>query len=123
MLHEFDPVFGVLGKLKRKLMAVVDVGKGEYERIGGGESDVVVLWVLFMGGLLAENWVERDWFAERIARVVRRLGLRSWEEVEECLMKALWIRRMGNKACESLWMVVTEQLEMLDHDKFLILDV
>ena len=123
MLHEFDPVFGVLGKLKRKLMAVVDVGEGAYERIGGGESDVVVLWVLFMGGLLAENWVERDWFAERIARVVRRLGLRSWEEVEECLMKALWIRRMGNKACESLWMVVTEQLEMLDHDKFLILDV
>jgi hypothetical protein len=100
VLHEFDPLFGVLGKLKRKLVVVIQAGEEKYKDLRGSSNDVVLLWVLFIGGLIAENLLERRWFAKRIAKMVQRLGLRSWEEIEGCLMKALWIRRMRDASCE-----------------------
>lgn len=78
----------------------------------GPSNDVVLLWVLFIGGLITDNLLERKWFAQRIAKIVQRLGLRSWEEIEGCLMKALWTRRMMNATCESLWITVRNYLEM-----------
>lgn len=117
VLHEFDPVFGVLRKLKRKLLAVMQAREEKYEDLRGPSNDVVLLWVLFMGGLIAENFLERTWFAKRIAKIVQRLGLRSWEETEGCLMKALWIRRMRDDTCESLWMAVRDYLEIFNLPK------
>lgn len=112
MLHEFDHVFGVLVKLKKKLVTVIQAGEDKFKDFVGPSNDVVLLWALFIGGLSTENLLERKWFAERIAQVVQRLGLRSWEEIEGSLMKALWIRKMMDASCESLWIAVRNYLEM-----------
>ena len=56
-----------------------------------------------MGGSLALNPSETTWFANRLALVVPWTQVRIWEEVETCLKGVLWVDKMRNEACVSLW--------------------
>jgi hypothetical protein len=118
VLHEFDPAFGVLTKLKNKLKMVIAAGE-----LGCGDmrpsTDVVMLWVLFMGGMLAVDMTERMWFARRVAIFTRRLKIERWEGAEEYLMRALWIRRMKDVAGEALWLAV---LDVMAEERVRIVD-
>lgn len=114
-LHEYDGVYRVSMRLNRKLRDVISAGEPSFEKTGAPNREIIMLWVLFMGGLISVNAPEKLWFARRIARLIERLELKSWNEVEECLMRALWIRRMNDSACEALWMAVMEYLPSDDH--------
>lgn len=103
VLHEFDPLFRVLEKLKKKLVSIIETGERVHQNINGRTESSLFLWILFMGGIIAEGDFERDWFAQRIAEQTMKLKITIWAEVEDCLMKVLWIRRMRNSASEALW--------------------
>jgi hypothetical protein len=62
-----------------------------------------LLWVLFVGGNLALEPSETMWFANRLALVVPWTQVRSWEEAETCLKGVLWVDKLRNEACASLW--------------------
>lgn len=112
VLLEFDPIFQVLQKLKRKLIAVIGAGEKGLDENATQNIDVIMLWALFMGGLVSLNADERTWFGSRIAILVEKLGLQTWDAIEHYLMKALWIRRMNNKACWDLWTTVLSSLNL-----------
>jgi len=111
VLHEFDPIFRVLENLKRKLVETIEAGEDIRQSFCGRSEASLLLWALFMGGLLAKGDYDREWFVQRIAEQMMTLNLRSWKDVEECLMKALWIKRMRNSASEMLWKEALRCLE------------
>jgi hypothetical protein len=111
VLQEFDPAFRVLSKLKDKLMKVVTIAEYAIEATLCNSEASLLLWAMFMGGLVSESDYERGCFAQTIAKLMILLDIRKWKEVEERLMKALWIRRMRNSALEALWHGVIHCLE------------
>lgn len=102
VLHEFDPAFQILRKLKERLIETIKAGESVFWELEKSES-ILFLWVLFMGGLLADGQNELRWFARRISHVMQTLGLSTWDVVQEYLMEVLWVKRMQNSACDSLW--------------------
>lgn len=102
VLQEFDPVFGVLRKLESNLMNVIEVWENEGQATYGRSECHLLLWTLFMGGLISGNGYKRLWFVVRIARQMERLKLDTWKDVEECLMKVLWVTNI-NEASQLLW--------------------
>ena len=113
VLREFHYSFALLKVLKRKLMDECE----EHGRSGGDVTDEdeleLLLWSLCMGAVLALDECEEDWFAERVAKAVVRMGLEGWLEVEVCLMRVLWVKRMSDMLHGKLWIKVEEQMERL----------
>ena len=113
VLREFHYSFALLMVLKRKLME----GYERYELSGVEVADGValklLLWSLCVGAVLALDEGEEEWFAERVAENVIRAGLEGWEEVEECLIRFLWMKRMSDALRGRVWVQVEEELERL----------
>lgn len=110
VLHEFDPVFRILEKLKEKLTGVIEAGEISPRSLLGTSESSLLIWVFFVGGLLADGKYEREWFATRISVLMRLLELIGWDQVEKLLMKVLWIKRMHNSACDTLWRQINKCL-------------
>lgn len=113
VLRDINISIALLRVLKRKLM-------DECEQHGASAAEVtdeaalrLLLWSVCMGALLAADEREDDWFAERVARAMMRTGLGSWAEVEACLRRFLWVKKMSDSLRGGFWLKVEEQLERL----------
>lgn len=107
VLREFQPSMGVLKALKLQLVAVFEEG----ERLGVMEREEeelhkTLLWILCCAGTVWLSEQDKAWFSKRIAAQVVYLRLRTWGEVENVLMRFLWIRGMCREKAESLWLEV-----------------
>ena len=106
--RNFRPNFPNIRTSKQDLMATILKAEALYASLPSlPDSDFPyaekLLWVLFIGGILALDASETTWFANRLTMVVPWTQVRSWEEAEACLNSVLWVDKLRNAACMSLW--------------------
>ena len=46
---------------------------------------------------------EKTWFAQRILFILPWTPAASWQQVEGCLKRILWVDKLRNNACRALW--------------------
>jgi hypothetical protein len=73
----------------------------------------MLLWISFIGGMMAFPSAHMRWFTERIVRLMTALTLKSWKEVETALSRYFWPRKLRNKQCITLW----QDIERLKAEK------
>jgi len=105
----FRPEFAVLLTLKKNLMGTL--GNLILKDVGTTMLDVC-LWMLFTGGMLSIAAEEKTWFATRILPLIIQAGYHHWEEVEICLSRVLWTKKMDNEGCKSIWRDVEAMLDL-----------
>ena len=97
---------GVLKALKLQLMAVFEAAEnsGTFQSLADDEELAeTLLWILMCAGTVWLDLYDKDWFSRRIASRVAYLRLRTWQEVEDILVRYLWIRGMCTETAGSLW--------------------
>ena len=65
-----------------------------------------LLWVLFMGGAVAQRDSIRSWFVSVLTMVCTQLKIQSWHDIKEVLLKYLWCDRIWEERCKNLWLEV-----------------
>lgn len=115
--HFPDPTLminSLLHELKAALMPVVPCFP---------EENLLMLWILAVGGVAAFNLPERTWFVSNLMVIVSEMGLGSWEEMKRCLQMAIWADMMSDAQFRHLWEDVTVSAECLAvQDPFLAID-
>lgn len=106
--RNFGPNFSNLRALKEELMTAILKAEALYASLSdlpesGFPYAEILVWVLFIGGILALDASEKTWFANRLTLVVPWTQVRSWEEAEICLNRMLWVDKLSSNACYSLW--------------------
>lgn len=114
-LRNFRPYFPNLRTLKQDLTTAILKAEALYASLAdlpesGFPYAESLVWVLFIGGSLASDASETTWFANRMALVVPWTQVRSWDEAETCLKRMLWVDKLRNDACNSLWSEVERTL-------------
>ncbi|GME65161.1 uncharacterized protein K452DRAFT_93176 [Neofusicoccum parvum] len=78
---------------------------GEGNMVGMWEEEATVealLWVLVMGYITADERTA-DWYEEKLMVVMRRLDIRSEEQLVSMLQDFLWTDKLCREACRRLW--------------------
>lgn len=92
---------GCMRALKSRLITTIQHAEGHLP--GLKQRPRSVIWVLFIGGLLAMDSREEIWFAVRIARSMKASNLETWEDVEATLSHLAWTDGLRTPVCMSLW--------------------
>ena len=103
VFRTFDPKVAILKILKKRLMGLIQCKEDTAEVTDDSSTAGRMLWILCLGGLLSLDHDERTWFASRIAKGSLEMRVTSWTEMQEHLMKYLWVPRLYNKECRLLW--------------------
>ncbi|GIK04255.1 hypothetical protein Aspvir_008334 [Aspergillus viridinutans] len=74
------------------------------------QAQVVLLWVLTLGGIAAENRPERDWFVHTLGQAASRNGIYCWSELKAVLEFMLWYDTACDRAGYTLWLDVAGRL-------------
>lgn len=67
----------------------------------------VLLWVYFMGYVGSQDVFEKRWFMEEAKRIVKILGLKSWDEME-VKMRLILFRQISLQ--QSLWRLWSDMM-------------
>jgi hypothetical protein len=62
-----------------------------------------LLWVLFVGSVVADAHGHGAWFDVRLKTVIRMIGCRSRAEVEELLRRYVWNDEYGRQVLDRAW--------------------
>ena len=102
-LHGFMPPVTVLQSLKLQLMTAFR--EKEENRIADteGRQPGMLVWALFMGGILPLEEGEEEWFAQRIAQRIQNTGIRNWAQMENYLKKVCWTDWLHTSSCKKVW--------------------
>lgn len=102
-LGGFMPPVTVLQSLKLQLMTAFK--EKEKNQIGDteGRQPGMLVWALFMGGILLLDQGEEEWFAQRIAQRIQNTGIASWAQMESYLKKVCWRDWLHTPSCKKLW--------------------
>lgn len=93
--------FEALSIQLRKQLSCVNISSGS------SESQQLLLWTLFMGGISATGFAERPWFVTALTRLTRCMSLISWEEVKDSLQSFLWLTSTNDNDGKTLWVETT----------------
>ncbi|KAJ5951667.1 uncharacterized protein N7479_010080 [Penicillium vulpinum] len=63
----------------------------------------LLIWVLTLGGIAANDAPERAWFASALGDIARKTGLNSWPSIKSVLGSMLWYDAACDLAGETLW--------------------
>ena len=101
VMRQFHPNFTLLKVLKQLLME--ELGRKDWAKLMTTNqvelSSGALLWILCTGAVLSLNKKDLEWFAFRIAAVMFKMGLETWQESEQALKKRfLWVRKMSDFA-------------------------
>jgi hypothetical protein len=66
-------------------------------------SAPLILWLFFMGGVSANVTSDKAWFVAQLVKVAVALKGKSWSHVKIALQKLLWIEKIHEGICRSLW--------------------
>jgi hypothetical protein len=61
------------------------------------------IWVLFLTGIWAERMPERQWFIERLRRLLELEGVYRWNELKSVVMSFLWMSSICDEGGMNLW--------------------
>jgi hypothetical protein len=95
--HWPDPTFvtnSFLRGLKAALSSLVP---------SSGIENQLQIWLLAVGGVAELNPPEREWFIRRLVAVAADLELESWDDVEHCLERVIWIKAFNDSRFRQLW--------------------
>ena len=102
-LHLFLPAYAVMRSLKRQIISSLK----EREKYSINERKAsrpsLLLWALFMGGILSLDEREEKWFAQRIAQHIRTTDIKTWAQMQRWLREVCWLDRLYTSTCKSLW--------------------
>lgn len=62
-----------------------------------------LLWILMCAGTVWLDETDKEWFSRRVAARAASLRLRTWQRVEDILLKYLWIKGMCPEKAGSVW--------------------
>lgn len=105
----------ILQSLKDRLITTIKSAEGPHPCLKPRRRSA--LWVCFLGGLASANACEKMWFAERITRIMRKIGFESWEDVELNLREVCWadtlmrIGEVGNRMWQNVCDIRARGLE------------
>lgn len=68
----------------------------------GSEPDMIV-WALCIGGLASNGSSDRNFFEERLRRLIKDKGLIAWPRIECIVADFLWSRRACGNGATMLW--------------------
>lgn len=67
------------------------------------ENQEVLLWMLFIGGASIFRQPDDLWLIPKITHTMSTLGLCTWQDVVQTLVKFPWVNAVHDKAGEALW--------------------
>ena len=106
VLYLWVPAPSMMSKLKMDMLAAFRAKqKICNDKITNSQS-VILMWALFIGGLVSENVDEDHWFAQRIARFARDTGIVTWAQMEDRLLDIGWIKSLQTPTSKKLWMTI-----------------
>lgn len=71
---------------------------------GWTESDEMLAWVLTIGGVGAIGLREREWFVKEFNTVALKMGLKSWYQSREIILKTgLWLAATNDGDGREFW--------------------
>jgi hypothetical protein len=96
--HFPDPTLllnSLLHKLKDALSRVVPCSAAEHQ---------LMIWLLAVGGVTAAKLpAERDWFIGYLIDTAADMEVHSWDELERCLRRVIWMDAMNDLPFRELW--------------------
>ena len=103
-LHMYMPLCGMSQRLKNQLISLIKQGEANGASVFGCHPQPFsVTWALFIGGIISLNKEEEEWFAQRLSRGTRVLGVEAWAEMEARLRTICWRDKLNTPTCVSLW--------------------
>jgi hypothetical protein len=63
----------------------------------------LVLWLLFVGGIVDLGDAHMAWFMLRISKVAEAMQVREWSEVKAILRKFSFVEELHGRPCLALW--------------------
>lgn len=63
----------------------------------------IVLWIIFFGGLAAQDGEDRSWFVAQLRLLVESLNLYNWDSLRFLLEGFLWMRKRHDEPGLLLW--------------------
>ena len=101
VLRECSPYSPVMQSLKSQLLVMLQTA--ENPSASSRPQQRSAIWVFVMGGLLAMDDTEENWFAVRIRNVMQDMETQSWAEMEEVLNESLWADDLTRSVQRGLW--------------------
>jgi hypothetical protein len=102
---------GLLYKLKASL---------ECMTLTVGTENPLLVWLLSVGGVLAFEVPERDWFVNQLVLVVTDHDIGSWNDMKGLLLKFLWFDSYCEGPFRLLWDEVVFKRDKLDRDRMIL---
>jgi hypothetical protein len=107
VFRELSPLLFILTSLQNRLLStLIRVESMISTPQMTVKNTEMLLWIVFVGGMVAER---KEWFADGIVRIMECLDLHGWGDLEACLERHLWPKRMRNERCARLWEAVQAQ--------------
>ncbi|KAH8884199.1 hypothetical protein GQ53DRAFT_698369, partial [Thozetella sp. PMI_491] len=69
-----------------------------------GVEDALALWVMLVGAIWMSDGSDGSWLIERIAKITKRLGHDSWDDVLAFVGGFPWVHIMHDKPSRDAWM-------------------
>lgn len=66
-------------------------------------ADTLLIWILVLGAIAAEQNPERPWFVAALGNELRRASILYWEMLRDKLKEVLWFDRACEQAGRRLW--------------------
>lgn len=102
-----EPTFTpTLQSLKRQVIKILQTAEGPLPCFRPRRKTSI--WLCFIAGLVSSSSMDEMWFAERIARSMRKTDVKSWEDVEGVLKEVVWVDLLNTKTCKNLWQRVQD---------------
>ena len=89
--------------LKRQIVCGFEEKEGKCVNVVETSRPSLLLWALFIGGILSLDEEDENWFAQRIARHVSAAGITNWAQMQGWLHEICWLDRLYTPTCRSLW--------------------
>ncbi|KIN03412.1 hypothetical protein OIDMADRAFT_177641 [Oidiodendron maius Zn] len=64
-------------------------------------------WLLFLGGAIARDDLNRSWFVANLCETATLLHVNDWDDVESVLMKFFWLEKLHKEPFLKIWKEVT----------------
>ena len=110
ILRDCNPAGALLRALFRQLCMSIKAAETSTTSKNRLRHMPTTLWVYVMGGLLSLDDTDQQWFATRIKKMMKDMGITAWADVEGVLRQAVWVDTLKTKTknWETLWQRVQD---------------
>lgn len=100
ILYQMSPSTGALVHLVFSLKASVEAI--DVDQLNGIQTKALV-WILFIGGIASKGIRKREWYIERLSKLIKVLGLTRWVEVRQLLRSFVWVPYSMDDEAMGMW--------------------